>query len=644
MSKSYNVELARLRKERNLTRKVAAKEMGVPRFNLYLYENGYFKPNKKDLEKIEAYYGQSIDFSTYAASFEDHHQSSKPNKKKLIILGVIALLSASLFATGFCLFDDASDNTSKPYGEVYKEAKAKAMKDGDVGRDLITDLEYHYLRGEYIATYTQISFYTTNSILYFNNATASSSTGLLETHPELGISRFHFQFGGSLNQSSYVCTFSFGSSKAGIFFIADAIYHNESIKKFDSLNVIRQGDIPVTEELALELFNVKIEDATKAFSHLLTTSLGKDVDFFKDFLPAREQGRTINFGTQIAGLSMIFPSIISFFVALVIFVSEVFKGMKSYIEEGRDEHKLPKDLNINVGIPDFLLLWLSRLSAVLSLGIIILCTLGKYVITLPDLFLNEDFLRFFELVFITTPFIRQFIVVNTARKRKTLYVELTRTILVYLFIASFETSLIGVTNRWGYNIADFIYSYIPSNIFLAVALNYVICIFLFIDPKFIKGEKKWPTVLWRLGSLIPLAAIVATVIVGNSYELFYGVKKNIYLLFWVSNSRAVLSVTSILFIYAIYFTRLYFDRKYNSYKFYNGFRYNLIINVVCTTIVGIVALVDGLVATSELAYYIGFGYNLTLLAIIPFILLTRYGVNTMRISHIDDGSPINIAL
>ena len=508
---------------------------------------------------------------------------------------------------------------------------------------MITDLEFHYLESEDGATDTTISFYTTDSILYFNNATASCTSTNLK-HPELSLGRFHYQFGGSLNTNSYVCNFTYGSWTGGMFFIATVNYRGKEIEKVDSLNIIRQSDVPVTQELATDLFNARISDAMSCLDNLLTDSVGKEMSFFNEFLPAREKGRVINFITQIVGLIMIFPSILAFFFSLAIMISVIFKGHKFYIEEGKDDQKLPDDLKINVGIPDFLLLWLSRLSAIISIVMIILCTIGQNFIKLPDFFSNQDVLQFFELIFITSPFIRQFIVMNTLRKRKTLYVELVRSILIYLFIASVETSIIGITNRWGYNLADFIYNYIPSNIFLAIALNYVVYYFLFITPRFIKGRKKYVNIIWRCCSIIPIAAIVTTIIIGNSYNLFYGAKRNIYLLFWFSNSRAILSVTTLLFMFAIFIIRMIYNKKYNSRLFFNGFKYNLILNITCSIIVVACALIDQLFANSELAYYIGFGYNLALLGIIPFILFTRYGVNTMRISHIDDGSPVNIAL
>ena len=49
-------------------------------------------------------------------------------------------------------------------------------------------------------------------------------------------------------------------------------------------------------------------------SALLSEYLGESTSFVNDFLPAREQGRIINFGLQLAGLALILPGIFAFFI------------------------------------------------------------------------------------------------------------------------------------------------------------------------------------------------------------------------------------------------------------------------------------------------------------------------------------------
>ena len=50
--KNYNAYLFELRKHENLSLREASKKIGINRWKLYFYENGYFRPTKKDLKKL----------------------------------------------------------------------------------------------------------------------------------------------------------------------------------------------------------------------------------------------------------------------------------------------------------------------------------------------------------------------------------------------------------------------------------------------------------------------------------------------------------------------------------------------------------------------------------------------------------------
>ena len=60
---AYNTTLRQFRNEKNLTLKKASKEIGISRLRLFLFENGYFKPRGKTLDKIEKYYDKKIDLT-----------------------------------------------------------------------------------------------------------------------------------------------------------------------------------------------------------------------------------------------------------------------------------------------------------------------------------------------------------------------------------------------------------------------------------------------------------------------------------------------------------------------------------------------------------------------------------------------------
>ena len=208
---AYNQQLVNLRKAKDLSLKQAAKQIGISRIRLFLLENGYFRPHGKPLEKIEKFYETQIDFSDgkdYPGHFPLYRtKKPKSKKRKLLVSGILLGVSLLLIGTGSTLFGVSASNSVSYYGETYALLREKAFKEGKNGRDLVTDLDYYYLnRGSDFGD-SQITFFATNSILYFNNSTYAMN-GYIKDMDELGAGRFHYLWGGNLGKQSNICTFT----------------------------------------------------------------------------------------------------------------------------------------------------------------------------------------------------------------------------------------------------------------------------------------------------------------------------------------------------------------------------------------------------------------------------------------------------
>ena len=639
MHKSYNQQLVEGRVERGLSLKEAAKEIGISRITLFFYERGYYRPSKKNLEKINNFYGHiNINEANEYPQESLIKINIKPRSKKLrfIISGAIAALSIGLIITSVNLFSKSATNVESYYGPVYNEVYHTAIEKGQTGRDIVTDLEYVSLFNGSFDGRSDVIFYKTNSILYFNNSSYTVSD-TLEDMQELGRGRFRYQFGGSLGKSSYICTFSYTNSEAGMFFSTDVFYEKKPIEKITNLNVLVEGNVPITEELAVHLFNAKIEHAMYFLSGLLTQSLEKDVDFYDEFLRDREVGRVVNFRMQITSLILFFVSLFTLIISLALFVYSLIGLIINKKEEQKvvdGDQNLPKDMNINFGIPDFILNWLLKVISFASLVILLLGSFGGMFLKLPPIFSNETFMNAFKICFAGGIFIRQIILLASVKKQKTLLQEIAKYAFFYVTMASIETSLMAIAETWGYNLSDLLYSFIPRGVLLAACLNYIIFYFLFFSPSFIQKRGKGFTVLWRLLSLIPLGTLVAITLVGNGYELFYGVKKNIYVIFWFSNLNLALSFAVVLFIYALFFIRLFFKHRYgkeNASIYFGGHKFNLIVNITVTAIITIIALIDLLFKGNTVGHYIGLGNNIWVLVFIPLVLFSKRGPNESKL-------------
>ena len=103
---TFNAQLYALRLARGLSRKEAAKAIGMSHFRLYLYEKGYFRPRGKALTKLESFYETAIDFAEekdYPALLREEQNEKKPafaRKKRLIVYGVLAATMAATLSLG----------------------------------------------------------------------------------------------------------------------------------------------------------------------------------------------------------------------------------------------------------------------------------------------------------------------------------------------------------------------------------------------------------------------------------------------------------------------------------------------------------------------------------------------------------------
>ncbi len=638
---SYNVQLSLLRKKRNLSLKEAAKQIGISRFVLYLYENGYFRPSKAALKNIEEFYQEKISFegeSAYPAPLKEKAIKEKKESflVKRIVFGTLSLFTLLSVITGIILFNKSVNNKTSYYGETYNEMKAKVEDHGEVGHDLVTALTYHYIDSYDAPNYASIIYYQTNNILYFNEAIYSTTT-LTEDY---GVVRYHFKFGSNLSVNSNVCEFHFGSWSHGIYATCNFTYTGEKIDKVDNYNLQLAASEKIEEQEVVDIINSKIDEVEQAFSTILSAELEKDTSFYHDFLPAREKGRIVNFALQIAALLLILPGVVAFFIFFGLFVKAMIANIKPRLvtaETNKGLNKsetLPKDLRINFGIPDMFIIIISKFLQYGSIIIMLLSIIGKVGLPLPAFMSNANFISFLRIAFLAGIFLEHFTMIGRIKKATTLFQTIVLNLGLFLFIATIETTVISITNAWGYDFATFIVKFIPSNVYQVVAVHYLIFLFLFFQPPFLNKRKKYVRVIWHSLSFIPLGFLIAIYFLSNSYMLTYGVENNIFIDFWFPNGFLALSVVCVLFMYITFAVRIHYERKFGQSKaqsFFYGDRYTLIENAICCILIIIVGAIDFIFANNQYAYYLGLGSNYWIFAMIPFIILCKYSPNNQQI-------------
>lgn len=629
---TFNAQLYALRLARGLSRKEAAKAIGMSRFRLYLYEKGYFRPRGKALTKLESFYETAIDFAEekdYPALLREEQNEKKPafaRKKRLIVYGVLAATMAATLSLGTALFVRSTKNDASFYGESYAALYQASRTSGKVGTELLTNATYHYFQAPDDNS-GSILFYDSSSFLHFNECNYAA-TFVFQDQPEIGTVRLHYRFGGDLASDSHRCYFTLGSTDYGTVITCEALYYGEPVETLENFKVDVPGKGHYDEETVRMILNFDLGFAITVFDKIIHAYLGEGVSFMDNFLPDRERGRGVAMSLQVSGLILIALGAVGLFLGLSLLVYSSLRKLhlRHAIEEyATQEKELPKDIHIPVGLPDFLLRLLARILFFASFALVLVSFLTKVGVALPPIFYDATFLSVLRTTFMVMPFMRMLLLWRSRSKGERILIEMARSFVIFFLLAGFETLLIAVTNAWGYDFSELIYDYVPGSVFQVVALLYLILFFLSFTPAFLQGKKKSFHILWRLLSLLPLGLLAGSVLISNAHLLFIDVPKNIFISFWFPSSVLPASIVAVVTIYGLFFLRLFFKKRYGKQSAYylNGDRFALISNLCVAIAFVLVYLFILALQGNEYAYYLGLNNAEWILTLIPLFLLTK---------------------
>ena len=633
---TYNQQLFALRMSKGLSRKEVSRQAHVFPLALYLYEKGYLRPRGKNLEKLESFYGEKIDFSgekEYPLEIEETKE--KPiflRKKRVLFFGILSAAMTAVLAVGASLFVTSTKNDASFYGPTYTALYQASRDQGKAGTEIVTNASYHYLTSS-SNTGGSILFYDSSSFLHFNECHYGANITFLE-RPDIGVCRIEYRFGGDLGSDSHRCYFNFGSVTYGNVISFEVLYYGEPATKYENYQVHVRGEGEFSEETLLYLFNYDIGFAVKYFDHILSEHCGEGKTFLNDFLPDREKGRNVALFTQTFGLVLLAVGLLGLFVGLSFLTHSLlanFHPKEAEEAEGFKGKELPKDIRAPFVLPDFALFALTGALFVFSLLLLAISFLGKVGVGLPSLFYDEGFLSFLQTSFRIAPFLWLWLICRSSRGGKILS-NAAASFLVFFFLAGAETALIALTNAWGYDFSEIIFDYVPGSVFQAVALLFFIQFFLSFTPAFLQSKGRGPLVLWRCLSLLPLALLIASALISNAHILFIDVRKNIYVSFWFPSSALIASIISVLLLYGQFFLRLFFKRRYGdrAVYYFNGNFFalwsNLLTVVVFLLAYGLILLLNG----NEYAYYLGLINGEWILTLIPFFLLCKSAANSIN--------------
>ena len=141
---SYNLFLYQKREELAMSKKQAAKEIGLSFLRYVLLEGGYIKPSKRDILNISYYYG--IDYSEYVKGIHSYPEVIKANESKMngfiyktcsskilrIILLCLSFLSLAFSLSGYILGEKNKSDVLSFYSSDFNSFYTAMQDKGDV--------------------------------------------------------------------------------------------------------------------------------------------------------------------------------------------------------------------------------------------------------------------------------------------------------------------------------------------------------------------------------------------------------------------------------------------------------------------------------------------------------------------------------
>ncbi len=194
-------------------------------------------------------------------------------------------------------------------------------------------------------------------------------------------------------------------------------------------------------------------------------------------------------------------------------------------------------------------------------------------------------------------------------------------LFLYLGLYALEYGIMSYLETSGSPLLKLASSFTPPNMFGTICLYFVIMLFLFFTPRFIKTRRR--LIAYRLCSLIPVLIIFGAHVISQGAKTLFDWKLPLSLRLLLSEEKIAFSVLCVSYLFMMFFLRLFYEHRYgtdNARKIFNGNRFIWIKNALtCLLIVFIVGL-NQLLGRSAQAVDFGWGQTTDLLLLTPLIL------------------------
>ena len=649
---TYNGFLFTERKNRGLTRGKMAKLLKISYFSYYFIENGYFKPSKKQIEKISK--ALDVDYSQYFVDGLTYPAELPEKEKRKIVSWGYRVLGHTVFriisiaftaiSLGVMLFGLIGENYVNAhqrdyYPEEYVSFVDRLRENGTVHFSVINN----FMRPEYYIRKT-------------GEDTMDKYISIIGEYEDEDLSNLVFTatYRGEGNRLLYEIKPSIFSGYSGYLITAKVTVQETGTTitgQFEYRNIDNFSLYNITEVDAKGNKNTYTVNDDKGVAYGIILVLGMysfEGDFNellaeKDptFAPGEEnkfayltslyiQAKQESFvPTLLVMLAKYVGIVLTGFGLFVILFSFIYGTRKGKVKKYRETQLAIPDDEIHRMKPDTLILPPLPETLLEIIGIILVFIGSFRIVLYVSSFLDGSFgdssitlnVSAHMQIFMVGMFLLYFIDFDVFLDDKRVFRNIAMYSIVYVCLYALENLLGNVISDA--SVVGMIIQRIPMpNMFGTIACYYLIMCFLFYTPKWIK--KKAGLIIYRCCSIIPVLFIYSSWFIYNGYDVVYEADWSSYVLNIFNGEKVPFSTLAVLYLFGLFFLRLFFEKKYGVERariFFNGNKFIWIKNIMISVIILLIAGSELILEQNLVANKLGLGNYTNIIFLIPPLLL-----------------------
>ena len=649
---SYNIFLFNERKKLNMSRRDFAKMLHISWLKYCAIENGYVKPNKKNILSINEALG--IDFTPYTLANSSYatilpEKEKRPIVKKFydflgstkfrIAMAILFALSIASVVTAIIFTDKYETNSRDFHEEKVTELYDAVIANGTATFDLLNAFVRKEVYEESLNKLITIKAHLHDSDISdmefkidtwtdeYRLSLVFISTRAFLTNIVLPVTRLY--------KTPTIIAKYVDYRTNDYFEIRVEEYSKDSFEIVKYKSSLISTDMEFVEEefiYACEVISHEMQTYNQDFEDLIDNLLYMKVDLYEDIMMAMiRTNKTIKILENITEVMYLSGVIMTLLTLFGFIYSTLFRTKNGICEfefsnDTSFYHKetnkvMKKDISFTPFLPETLLeligiaiVFVASFRMLIYFGF----ALGVYQVTFEQV---KEVNNVFMPIFYVGMFLLYFIDFDKFMGDKRTIRNIFMYFLLFIGLYVIEIYLLSFIRMKESVVFSMVEMFTFPNMFGTISMYFLIMFLLFFTPKFINNKRR--LVIFRLLSLIPTLLIFAMYFIFKSANYFWGWNLSVDVLYIFDSERIAFSFLCVFYLYGLFFLRLYFKKKYGdkeAQRFFNGNRYIFIKNILMCVIIGVVAIVEFLLRYNKTANQLGLGQSYYIYILIPLVL------------------------